>query len=148
MRREADRIWRCLDFVFEPPPNLDREKKARLILTEIRDRLGVYRDARKLRAPTGMLQRIGMMAPRTVEDFQAATPPPVFAGAGPQKSENIIGVRHRDDRPEEISNPPSLTSGSSTSSGGPPRQMSMNDDLMLDIDWVIMHLFHQILAGS
>lgn len=139
MRKEADRIWRCLDFVFEPPLHLSRDQKARLILTEIRDRMGVYRDARKLRAPTGMLQRIGQQQPMKREDQRSPVEygplPAVIAGAG-QSEGSIMGVRHRTDRPEEVSHPPSLTSGSSVSSGGKPVELSLSDDLMNDIDWV------------
>lgn len=64
MRKEADRIWRCLDYVFELPTDLSRDQKARLILTELRDKMSVYRDIRKIRAPTGMLERLGQLQPR------------------------------------------------------------------------------------
>ena len=145
MRKEADRIWRCLDFVFEPPLNLAPDQKARLILAEIRDRMGVYRDARKLRAPTGMLQRIGQQLP-TKEDqrtpLESGPLPAMAAGVGPTqgiggREGSIIGVRHPEDRPEDV-HPPSLTSGSSVSSGGggKPVELTLSDDLMNDIDWV------------
>lgn len=68
-RREADRIWNVIDYVFEVAPELDRDQKARLILTEIRDRWGAYRDARKVRAPTVMQRRIGGVAPRSQSDI-------------------------------------------------------------------------------
>jgi len=146
MRKEADRIWRCLDFVFEPPLHLTRDQKARLILVEIRDRMGVYRDARKLRAPTGMLQRIGQQLP-TKEDQRSPLEhgplPAIVAGAGHPEGvtgseESIMGVRHPVDRPEEMTHPPSMTSGSSVSSGGgaKPVELTLSDELMNDIDWV------------
>ena len=155
MRKEADRIWRCIDFVFEPPLHLDREQKARLILSEIRDRMSVYRDARKLKAPTGMLKRIGITPPRKVNNGEPPTaeftePSPVQFGAGePLPAEGkIMGVRFHEDLPEEQAQTPrpSLTSGSSASSSNfsssnsmfmaPPAEMTLSDDMMNDIDWV------------
>ncbi|MCJ1439108.1 hypothetical protein MMC27_008499 [Xylographa pallens] len=154
MRKESDRIWRCLDFVFEPPTDLSRDQKARLILTEIRDRLGVYSQARRLRAPTGMLQRIGMSPPRRTGDDGSVmssvdTGPVVDSvvqiGAG-RAPDTIMGVRFRtDDGPEPPpqgssveSQAPSLTSSTSaltTMSTGMTPDMNMTDELMNDIDW-------------
>ena len=76
MRRESDRIWAVLDYVFEVPSSLHRDQKARLILTEMRDKMGAYRDARKLRAPTTMMKRLGQAPPRTKADVLAAGGPP------------------------------------------------------------------------
>lgn len=58
MRREADRIWRILDYVFETDPSMTREQKGRAILSGLRDRTGAYRDFRKIRAPINMMSRI------------------------------------------------------------------------------------------
>jgi len=144
MRKEADRIWRCLDFVFEPPLHLARDQKARLILTEIRDRMGVYRDARRMKAPTGMLQRIGQQLPSKKEDLRSPLEhgplPAAIVGVG-QSEGGLMGVRHPVDRPEEMNHPPSLTSGSSVSSGGKSMELTLSDDLMNDIDWVSEGLF-------
>ncbi len=57
-RREADRIWKCFDYIFEPPIGLTHQEKAVVIITEIRDRMVVYREARKLKVPIDMLERI------------------------------------------------------------------------------------------
>lgn len=51
---EADRIWRVIDYVFEPPQHLTQKQKAIFILLEIRDRMDVYFTSRKLRAPAKM----------------------------------------------------------------------------------------------
>ena len=75
MRRESDRIWAVLDYVFEVPPALSRAQKARLILSEIRDKMGAYRDARKLKASTKMTKRLGVSAPRSGTDYAAAGRP-------------------------------------------------------------------------
>ncbi|KAL9113955.1 MAG: hypothetical protein Q9227_002089 [Pyrenula ochraceoflavens] len=61
MRREADRIWRCLDYVFEEvigDPSQPRDQKARLIMSEMVERANTYRTARKMRAPVNMMQTV------------------------------------------------------------------------------------------
>jgi Fungal specific transcription factor domain len=68
MRKEADRIWRVLDYVFETDPSMDREQKARAILSVLRDRTGAYRDIRKIRAPVNMMTRIyGKSSPQSTQ---------------------------------------------------------------------------------
>ena len=57
MRKEADRIWRVIDYVFEPDLSLSRVMKARMILSDLRDRTAVYRNIRKIRAPISMSKR-------------------------------------------------------------------------------------------
>ncbi|KAI9834992.1 MAG: hypothetical protein M1819_002715 [Sarea resinae] len=58
MRREADRIWKCLDYIYAVPAQLPRREKARRILTELRDKMGVYQELRKMRAPKGITDRL------------------------------------------------------------------------------------------
>lgn len=159
MRKEADRIWRCLDYVFEPPADLSRDQKARLTLTEIRDRMGVYKDVRKLRAPTGMLARLGMTSPRKKGDVDNELSRVEFGpGADSDlqigvdnRQKTIMGVRfHGDEVPIPPPQPPSLTMGSSaskTTSSGMSPDLSMTDELMNDIDWVIraLHAYWRLL---
>ena len=68
MRKEADRIWNCLDYVFETERTLSRAQKGRIILTELRDKIAVYRDIRKIRAPISMLKRLYQKPPRRVNE--------------------------------------------------------------------------------
>ena len=142
-RREADRIWRVLDYVFEPPLHLDRDQKARLILTEVRDRLGVYRDVRKLRAPSGMLARIGQQPIRKVEDTLSMEPskpgeePVIIFGAAVERLPNGKPVN------QEVRQAPMPGFGQSSSmeaQAGPSPETSLGDDLMADIDWVCLAL--------
>lgn len=66
MRKEADRIWACLDYIFEVPPHLSREvpphlsreNKGRWIITQVRDKTAIYQGARKTRAPTGLTDQL------------------------------------------------------------------------------------------
>jgi hypothetical protein len=68
MRKEADRIWNCLDYVFETDRRLSRAQKGRAILTELRDKMAVYRDIRKIRAPVSMMKSLYQKAPRRVNE--------------------------------------------------------------------------------
>ena len=53
-RREAPRIWQICDFVFEPDTSLSETQKARTIIAAVKDRIAVYRDMRRMRAPVSM----------------------------------------------------------------------------------------------
>jgi len=75
MRREADRIWNIIDYVFEPDRSLSRAQKGRVILSEFRDKTAIYRDIRKLRAPVSMTKGIYQKPPRRVGDsFDPSAP--------------------------------------------------------------------------
>lgn len=62
-RKEADRIWACLDYIFEVPPQLSRENKGRWIITQVRDKTAIYQGARKTRAPTGLTDQLRARQP-------------------------------------------------------------------------------------
>ena len=54
-QQEAERVWKCLDWVFDVPPTyrpLARQEKSRLVLTEIRDHLIKYLATQRLRCST------------------------------------------------------------------------------------------------
>lgn len=79
MRREADRIWRCLDYVYEiKRPERSRDEKARDILTEMRDKAAAYKNVRRMRAPVDMMRKLvakedktrkGSMRERAIDDL-------------------------------------------------------------------------------
>ena len=149
-RREADRIWACLDYVFETPnPNLSKTEKARWVVTEVRNKMGIYVDARKVRAPKDMTLRFGQSPPLGVgqgppvrvgkmkaEAAQSSlsslgpvtffVPPQSLgrqgasAGAGANAGINVAPAQAN-----TIITPPASQPGS----GG-------GDDKMVDIDWV------------
>ncbi|KAL1301658.1 hypothetical protein AAFC00_005878 [Neodothiora populina] len=52
--KEASRIWACADYVFELIPELNPKEKAEGVLMELRDRLGVYQNFRKVKASTNI----------------------------------------------------------------------------------------------
>ena len=57
----ADRVWTCLDHAFVLSPGLPRNKKAFLVLSELRDRMGAYQSLRKPRASAGMEYQYAQM---------------------------------------------------------------------------------------
>ncbi|KAK4233822.1 hypothetical protein C8A03DRAFT_19171 [Achaetomium macrosporum] len=69
-RKDAERIWPCLDWVFQLDPNAPREQKILQILTEIMGKANLYMGLRRVRAPVTIN--------RAVPDKQAVkeSPPP------------------------------------------------------------------------
>jgi hypothetical protein len=59
MRKEAGRIWKCLDYVFDIPGFLKPKQKAELVLTDLRDRMEQYHHLRKLRISSKMEEMVG-----------------------------------------------------------------------------------------
>lgn len=56
-RKDSPRILRGLDYVFEPP-NLPPLERVRAIVSDIRDRMWFYMEAKKLRAPTSLMEKL------------------------------------------------------------------------------------------
>ncbi|KAL8951331.1 MAG: hypothetical protein Q9222_002696 [Ikaeria aurantiellina] len=75
-RKEADRIWRCLDYVFEIPPHIPKHQKGRWVMTEVRDKMGIYIASRKVMAPASMLERIEGYSSRSGSHASGSPPPP------------------------------------------------------------------------
>lgn len=76
-RKEADRIWRCLDYVFEIPRHIPKDQKGRWVMTEIRDKMGIYISSRKVMAPSSMLERIGSYSSRATSGTSRSPTPSV-----------------------------------------------------------------------
>ena len=54
-QQEAERVWKCLDWVFDVPPTyrpLAKQEKSRLVLIQIRDQLIKYVATQRLRCST------------------------------------------------------------------------------------------------
>lgn len=83
-RKEANRIWRCLDYVFEIPAHIPRDQKGRWVMTEIRDRMGLYIASRKVMAPSSLLDRIGSQSSRS--GSATSVSPPAAIGKMPPSS--------------------------------------------------------------
>ncbi|KAK3671464.1 hypothetical protein LTR78_008742 [Recurvomyces mirabilis] len=61
MRKDAPKIWKCLDYIFDIPPHLTPKQKAELVITDLRDRMEVYHQLRKLKATTQMEERVSSL---------------------------------------------------------------------------------------
>lgn len=115
LREEADRIWACLDYIFEVPPQLSRENKGRWIITQVRDKTAIYQGARKTRAPTGLTDQLRARQPSpqdqkqqqqqpspvTPEKIQPldSCPPPADQNGG-QQQQHLISSTHEFPRQE------------------------------------------------
>ncbi len=131
---EADRVWRCLDYIFMVPPDLPRTEKSRLILGELRDRVAVFQSLRKVRAPKDMPETL------TAEDYQDKTEPdapissvlPGLMDDLPADDEGVEGALP----PQQAR--PSPRAGSEGSGSQQINEASAvpDADIVLDIDWV------------
>ncbi|KAK5172994.1 uncharacterized protein LTR77_003116 [Saxophila tyrrhenica] len=86
MRKDAARIWKCLDYIFDIPPHLSPKQKAELVITDLRDRMQVFHEMRKVRTTTQMEERVVALKESshrdpmasnlsTLADTQASGPP-------------------------------------------------------------------------
>ncbi|KAK4156935.1 hypothetical protein C8A00DRAFT_12174 [Chaetomidium leptoderma] len=74
--REAERIWPCLDWVFQLDPNVPREQKILHILTEIMSKTYLYMGLRKVRAPTTISRAVPDKHAVKEDSPPSASPPP------------------------------------------------------------------------
>jgi hypothetical protein len=61
MRKDAPRIWKCLDYIFDIPPHLSPKQKAELVITDLRDRMEIFHQMRRVRATTQMEARVSSL---------------------------------------------------------------------------------------
>lgn len=85
VHHQSERIWKCLDYIFELPTDLERVDKARLILSGLKSRAEVYQSLRKVRAPIAMEARVG---PRPVIRTEQQ-PSPSIDATGPLSPNSI-----------------------------------------------------------
>ena len=64
MRHEANRIWKCVDWVFEIPSHLPAKHKAEVVLTEFRDKVQVVQTMRRSRSTVQFEQRFKQYMPQ------------------------------------------------------------------------------------
>jgi hypothetical protein len=156
-RKEADRIWACLDWIFECNPEEPRRVKGRKILSELQQKTAVYQSMRGMRAPVQMEKHVGQREPRvsdsgipTVQSHglhYMTSPPPEEAARVPGPSvgrvplvQNVVFSGSANG--ESIwalpsSQSPDASSDTTTVQGQHTAAPPGTDDLMADIDWVI-----------
>ncbi|KAK4497551.1 hypothetical protein PRZ48_012002 [Zasmidium cellare] len=138
MRREAARIWKCLDYIFEIPSHLAPKQKAELVLTDLRDRMEVYHQMRKLKVSNQMEQRVGgnklglygRAEYRVVDSLgqMVQQQPPEFSPPPPVASSDS-NSNPSESRQGSVAAPNQTTTAAQQQGGDV--QMSMMDD----IDW-------------
>jgi hypothetical protein len=163
-RKEADRIWECLDYIFECDPTEDRRVKGKKILSELQQKTAIYQSMRGMRAPVVMEKHLGQRPPRVADSnardqslkflnaprdsefpipraMQSSTPDASpFVGRVPIADVQFAGVSNGESLwalPNQRS--PEASSDSNSVAGGqmPPMMSGVGqDDLMADIDWV------------
>ncbi|CAK1359082.1 unnamed protein product [Cercospora beticola] len=142
MRKEASRIWTCLDFIFEVPSHLAPKQKAELILTDLRDRMETFHQTRKMKVSNQMQQRTG-----GGEKPHGRVPSGVSNDSGvhvQQQNDGITGVMAVSFPPQNFSPPPVQPDSQSSESGSrhgsvgaqaQPQQPQSTDVDMQEIDW-------------
>lgn len=93
--KEADRIWPCLDYVFNLDPNMPREQKGVAILTEIMSKTAVYTGMRKMRAPTGITKAVPekqAVKTETPTHTPRAVPPPYMDQQAQMEAQQQMGM--------------------------------------------------------
>ncbi|KAG9246582.1 hypothetical protein BJ878DRAFT_274233 [Calycina marina] len=155
-RKEADRIWVCLDYVYETNPLGTREQKARTILGELRRKTAVYQSMRGMRAPAVMNQvnmrelestlqkhkdkhhEMSLVKTLTLDQTvpllgpDAAQTPMQYADVNDGQSLWVLQTHQL-----FPCHQPLLTNSDTPSQTHPtsPQQTTSGDDLMADIDW-------------
>lgn len=145
MRKEADRIWACLDYIFDVPRNLPREHKGRWIITQVRDKTGYYMGVRKARAPA-KIDSFSQQAQRSASSSVS----PVnnisqqFGGNAqpPQSDRMATGLSRQVSYGQPANAPytprhnPSAPSQVPLAPAGHPNMPPVSNAPMVDIDWV------------
>ncbi|KAI7139441.1 hypothetical protein KC317_g7521 [Hortaea werneckii] len=142
MRKDAAKIWKCLDYIFDIPPHLSPKQKAELVITDLRDRMEVYHQMRKLRATTQMEERIGSISKSSLQHKAEDTVP---------LSQDAETLNSYMSMPPANFSPPPPATNDSTGSGSRNPSVARNADvamLMEDIDWAEWDRYFPIEQNS
>lgn len=136
MRKDAQRIWKCLDYIFDIPPHLSPKQKAELVITDLRDRMEIFHQMRQVKATTQMEERVlGLMSKSSLRDSNRS---PRGSSSQPGPSIDIAATSMHNMPPNGYSSPPppqpaspaaGSRHGSTAATGDTPMMMD-------EIDWV------------
>ena len=155
-RKESNRIWRGLDYVFEPPP-LPPIAKARWVLAQASWKMEVYTGKRQLRVPKNLEEKLNealklssVEKPRSDRQSSASTDErspstnlstksaqPLKKRASTKKPSGRTGGSKKGDASSESKSPSTISAGSHPSPTTPQKQL-------MDVDWV--RILIEILA--
>ncbi|KAK5132846.1 hypothetical protein LTR08_008562 [Meristemomyces frigidus] len=141
MRKDAPRIWKCLDYIFDIPPHLSPKQKAELVITDLRDRMEVYHQMRKLKSTTQMEERVGSLSKSSLKGYETLD----AAGQTANSAANALP-------PVNFSPPPVVRTESTGSGSGQASVAQGGVDVptlvMDDIDWDEWDRFFPIEQNS
>jgi hypothetical protein len=160
-RKEADRIWSCIDYVFVTNSFEPRTTKARKILSELQQKTAIYAQMRGMRAPLIMNKHVGPKPPRLsasddrISKSQASSLETVDSSSvGRVPVSDVLMAQNSLNEPfwtmpgrrasHETSSETSSPMPQQTSSQTP----SVNEDIMADIDWVKLQYSSQECAEA
>ncbi|KAK4230489.1 hypothetical protein QBC38DRAFT_534250 [Podospora fimiseda] len=89
--KDAQRIWRCLDYVFNLDPNAARDVKTKQILIEIMRKTSTYMGMRKVRAPTGITKAV----PDKLAVKDSPSPQSGNGGGGPSPMQHPVQLQQQ-----------------------------------------------------
>lgn len=137
---DADRIWACLDYVFEVPIHLTQEQKSRWILTEVRDRTELFASSRKVRAPTGLVDRLAQQTPPRSDELNDSSASgreiQRFNTARVDLTQNIAAAEAMHNQYISLQEAQGIPQANYYQASIPTQTASLRDDRMVDIDWV------------
>ncbi|KAL9610993.1 MAG: hypothetical protein Q9167_004338 [Letrouitia subvulpina] len=138
---QADRIWASLDYVFDIPPHIPKDQKARWVVTQVRDKMGIYISARRVIPPASMLEHI----PGPRSNSTASMPSPASTSSAGHSSHDgststNIALGGLNDPNLFNSGPTRIKVEPAYAANQDPTTVSMpvepvKDDQMVDIDW-------------
>jgi hypothetical protein len=130
MRKDAAKIWKCLDYIFDIPTHLSPKQKAELVITDLRDRMEVYHQMRKLKATTQMEDRVQSLNHSVLRGVNLEPQQPTLLIPRPSNEAATLP-------PINFSPPPVVDSASNSSRQG---SVAIGGDVAMhgldDIDWV------------
>ena len=138
---EANRIWTCLDYVFEVPPHLTQEQKSRWILTEVRDRTELFASSRKVRAPTGLVDRLAQQTPPDSgepNNYPSASRGKVhrFSTSRVDLTQNVTAGEAMHGQYMSLQQGHGFPPANLYTTSVPTQTAPAREDRMVDIDWV------------
>lgn len=138
MRKNAANIWKCLDYIFDIPPHLSPKQKAELVITDLRDRMEVYHQMRKLKATTQMEERVGSLSKSVMRGHDTQ------GDAGQVLDPAMVGVM-----PQNFS-PPPIVAADPSRNGSRHASVTQGADVAMleDIDWDEWDRFFPIEQNS
>ncbi|PQE03356.1 fungal specific transcription factor domain-containing protein [Rutstroemia sp. NJR-2017a BBW] len=148
-RKEADRIWSCIDYVFVTNSFEPRLTKARKVLSELQQKTAMYAQMRGMRAPLIMNKHVGPKQPQlTASDERisksqaSGLETPDSSSVGRVPVSDVLMAQNSVNEPfwtmpdRRASYETSSETSSPMPQQTPTQTPNINDDIMADIDWV------------